>query len=240
MKMSELHLPDGIESHVGQTPNEVGEQLADAVAGFLAERLSSAPRASLVVSGGSTPLPFFHALCRKQLEWDRVDVVLADERWVPEDDPASNTALVKEHLLRDRAIGARFLPLKHPGATPEEGLAEARRCLAGLIEPPDVVVLGMGNDGHTASLFPDAPELSAAMDPDNDERVVVATPASQPQRRITLTYRFLSSARFVALHLRGEDKLATLLEAMAHTERVMEMPVRGFLRPGLKIYWSPS
>ena len=240
MKMSELSLPDGIECHVGRTPDEVGEQLADAVAGFLAERLSSAPRASLVVSGGSTPLPFFHALSGKILEWNRVDVVLADERWVSEDDPASNTALVKAHLLRDRASEAHFLSLKQPGATPEAGLAGARRCLAGLIEPPDVVVLGMGNDGHTASLFPDAPELATAMDPDNNERVVVATPPSQPQRRITLTYRFLGSARFVVLHLRGEDKLATLEEAMAYPERVMEMPVRGFLRPGLKIYWSPS
>ena len=111
--------------------------------------------------------------------------------------------------------------------------------LADLALPLDVLVLGMGNDGHTASLFPDAPELAHAMSPECQDIVSAATPASQPQKRITLTWPPLRDARFTALHLKGEDKLDTLEKAISDMDRVMEMPVRAFLKPGLQVFWSP-
>ncbi|MBC7184586.1 MAG: 6-phosphogluconolactonase [Marinobacter sp.] len=239
MKTSDLKLPEGVRARVGETPDEVALELADAVAGFLSVRLKDSPRASLVVSGGSTPLPFFKALSDKDLDWSRVDVLLADERWVSEDAPASNTRLVRENLLQNRAGAARFLSLKQPGDTPSEGLEAVKAELADLALPLDVVILGMGNDGHTASLFPDAPELAHAMDPQCQEIVAATTPASQPQKRITLTLPPLRDARFTALHLKGEDKLATLSRAASDLESVMEMPVRAFLKPGLQVFWSP-
>lgn len=239
MKMPDLRLPEGVEARFGETPEEVALNLADAVAEFLARRLKEAPRASLVVSGGSTPLPFFKALSDKDLGWSRVDVLLADERWVDEDHPASNTRLVKDNLLRNHAASARFLSLKQPGATPAEGLEAVKAELADLALPLDVLVLGMGNDGHTASLFPDAPELAHAMDPECQEIVSAATPASQPQNRITLTWPPLRDAGFTALHLKGEDKLDTLKKAVSDLDNVMEMPIRGFLKPGLQVFWSP-
>lgn len=239
MKMSDLRLPEGVSDRSGETPEDVALNLADAVAEFLMARLKDAPRASLVVSGGSTPLPFFKALSGKDLEWSRVDVLLADERWVEENDEASNTRLVREHLLQNKAASARFLSLKQSGATPAEGLELVKAGLADLALPIDVLILGMGNDGHTASLFPDAPELEGAMDPECQEIVAAATPASQPQKRITLTWPPLRDARFTALHLKGEDKLRTLELAMSEPDKVLEMPIRAFLKPGLQVFWSP-
>ncbi len=239
MKTPDVPLPEGVRFHFGETPEQVAIELADSVSRFLEQRLAEAPRASLVVSGGSTPLPFFRALSEKALDWSRVDVLLADERWVPEGDAASNTTLVKAHLLQNRAAAARFLSLKQPGKTPEEGLEAVKRELRDLALPIDVLILGMGNDGHTASLFPDAPELPLAMDAASPEIVAAMSPPSQAQRRVTLTYPVLAEARFTALHLKGEDKLETLITAVSNPDEVMAMPIRGFLKSGLQIFWSP-
>lgn len=238
MKMHDLNLPEAVDAHFFDTPDEAGMALAESVSKHLAERLLIAPRASLVVSGGSTPLPFFAALREKPLDWARIDVVLADERWVPEDDEASNTRLVKQNLIQGPASEANYLSLKQPGETPADGLAAVEAALADLHLPLDVLILGMGNDGHTASLFPDAPELDGAMDNDASALVAPMTPPSQPQMRITLTLRALSRAGFTALHIRGDDKLETLQAACSDPRKVKEMPIRAFLKPGLQIYWS--
>jgi 6-phosphogluconolactonase len=238
MKMHDLNLPDAVSATFYDTQEDAALALADAVANHLAQRLLIAPRASLVVSGGSTPLPFFRALRDKTLDWARIDVLLADERWVPEDDKDSNTRLVKENLLQGPAAEANYLPLKHSGETPDEGLAAVEKTLENLLLPLDVLVLGMGKDGHTASLFPDAPELEQALDVDSDRLVAAMTPPSQPQKRITLTLRALRQAGFTALHLKGDDKLETLRAACADIDNTREMPVRAFLQPGLKIFWS--
>ncbi|WP_338040777.1 6-phosphogluconolactonase [Marinobacter iranensis] len=238
MKMHDLGLPEAVDTHFFDTPDDAAVALADAVARHLSERLLIAPRASLVVSGGSTPLPFFEALREKPLDWARIDVLLADERWVPEDDKDSNTRLVRENLLQGPASEARYLSLKQPGDTPAEGLAAVESALNDLHLPLDVLILGMGNDGHTASLFPDAPELDEALDTDSAAIVVPMTPASQPQKRITLTLRALNQAGFTALHLKGDDKLKTLQTACSDIGKVWDMPVRAFLKPGLQVYWS--
>lgn len=239
MKMPDLPLPEGVTFYAGDCAQEVALALSEAVADRLGLCLEQAPGASLVVSGGSTPVPFFRALSVRDLDWHRVAVLLADERWVDEADPASNTRLVKESLLQGQAAAARFLSLKQPGSGPEEGLAAVRQELAGLSLPVDVLVLGMGNDGHTASLFPDAPELAAAMDPEGREVVAAMTPAFQDHRRITLTLPVLGHARYTFLHLKGADKLETLRRALIHPGDVMAMPIRAFLKPGLQVFWSP-
>jgi|AntRauTorcE11898_2_1112593.scaffolds.fasta_scaffold12441_2 6-phosphogluconolactonase len=238
MKTRDLNLPVGVDAHFFGTPDDAAIALADAVARHIAERLLIAPRVSLVVSGGSTPLPFFDALREKPLDWARVDVLLADERWVPEDDKDSNTRLVKENLLQGPAAEARYLSLKQPGDTPADGLAAVKSALQDLHLPLDVLILGMGSDGHTASLFPDAPELDQALDKDSAEIVASMTPPSQPQQRITLTLGALSQAGFTALHLKGDSKLETLQAACSDTGKVREMPIRAFLKPGLQVYWS--
>ncbi|KAA1174910.1 6-phosphogluconolactonase [Marinobacter salinexigens] len=237
--MSDLTLPDGVIAHLGSSAEPVAQSLADEVANVLSERLSSAPRASLAVSGGSTPVPFFRALSDKNLDWCRVDIVLVDERWVDENDPASNTRLVKDNLLQGPCAQARFFSLKQPGESPAAALSEVEKVLDGLWFPLDVLILGMGTDGHTASLFPDAPELPEALALGGSARVAAMTPISQPQQRITLTFPVLAAAGYTALHLRGDDKLETLARALAHPNQIEAMPVRGFLKPGLRLFWSP-
>jgi 6-phosphogluconolactonase len=239
MKMSDIHLPEGVFARIGANAEQSAMELAGEVTGFLKARLQVAARASLAVSGGSTPIPFFRLLSESLLEWTRVDVLLVDERWVDETHQASNTRLVKEHLLQGRAASARYLSIRQPGATPSEGLPAVESELGSLALPLDVLVLGMGNDGHTASLFPDAPELVEAMDPDGRAIVAAMTPASQPHPRITLTWPILTKARFTALHLKGYEKLDTLSQALMHPDDLAIMPVRGFLKPGLQIFWSP-
>lgn len=240
MKMPEVDLPHGVEAHFRESPQQVALDLADTVAECLRARLKHSQRANLAVSGGSTPVPFLLALSRKQLDWGRVDVVLVDERWVDETDGASNTKLVKENLLQNNAATARYLSLKQEGDTPYEGLSAAKMELAKLTRPLDVLILGMGNDGHTASLFPDAPELNGAMDPDNRDILAAMTPPSQTHPRMTLTYALMREARFTALHLKGSDKLDTLKRALSQPDDLLTMPIRGFLKPGLKIFWSKS
>jgi 6-phosphogluconolactonase len=239
MKTPEILLPRGVKARFGETPEQTALELASAVAVFLKGRLMKAERVSLAVSGGSTPIPFFQALSLKEMEWGRVDVLLADERWVDETDAASNTTLIKENLLRNNAAAARYFSLKQEGDTPEEGLDAVKSELASLTLPLDVLILGMGNDGHTASLFPDAPEISSAMNTDGKERVAAMTPPSQAHPRITLTCSLMQKAKFIVLHLKGHDKLDTLRLALSQPNELLAMPVRGFLKPGLQVFWSP-
>ena len=163
----------------------------------LREDLSSQDRALLIVSGGSTPVPFFEALSQETLPWDRVDVTLADERWVAAEADDSNARLVRKHLLINRAEAATFVPLTTEHDTPEEGTDEVAQRLTGLSWPASVVILGMGGDGHTASLFPDSRELDLALS--TDAHVVAVRTPSQPQARITLSAERLHHARH--LHL---------------------------------------
>lgn len=238
MKTPEITLPPGVEARFGESADKVALELANTVAECLSARLLSAQRATLAVSGGSTPVPFFQALSRKELDWGRVDILLVDERWVDETDLASNTRLVKENLLQNNAAAAHYFSLKQEGDMPEASLNAARAELADLSQPLDVLILGMGNDGHTASLFPDAPEIAVAMDLNNQHGVAAIAPPSQEHPRITLTYSLMLKSRFVALHLKGNDKLDTLKRALSQPNDLLAMPIRGFLKRSLQIFWS--
>ena len=219
------------------TPRErLARQLAENVAEALRQDLASQERALLIVSGGSTPVPFFAALSEQDLAWDRVDVTLADERWVSPDADDSNARLVCENLLTAKAAAANFIPLTTDHATPEEGVDQVAERVEALSWPASVVILGMGGDGHTASLFPDSRELDLALATDAP-LVAVRTP-SQPQARITLSAARLHHARRHVLHLTGDDKRAVLGRAMVG-DNVRELPIRAFLSCPLAIYWAP-
>ncbi|GHD46417.1 6-phosphogluconolactonase [Marinobacter persicus] len=239
MKKPELKLPEGVSFLPATNAREAANALAEEVAAVLSSRLALAGTASLVVSGGTTPVPFFQALARKELDWSRVTVLLADERWVPESDEASNTALVKRHLLQHHASAARYLSLTEPGEGLDQALPVIEQRLERLALPLDVLVLGMGNDGHTASLFPTAQELPHALSPPANQRVMAMRPSGQPYERITLTLPVLQNAGYTALLVKGPDKLATLEQAARACDQVAAMPVRAFIKPGLKVYWSP-
>jgi len=148
-----------IARHDFSTPEALANALADHVAAALTARLSRTDRAALAVSGGRTPTRFFAALAQRPVEWARVDVTLVDERWVGEDSDRSNAALVRQHLLQGPAAAASFVPLHIGVPTPEDGMAQVTARIAALAQPFAAVVLGMGDDGHTASFFPGGDRL---------------------------------------------------------------------------------
>ncbi|MEM7242493.1 MAG: 6-phosphogluconolactonase [Pseudomonadota bacterium] len=185
--------------------------LADAVADRLEAKLSSTGRASLAVPGGTTPGPFFDSLSNKDLDWENVTITLGDERFVPEDSDRSNTALIKKRLLCNKAKDARLLRLYQKAADPEEVLDALSAQFDGIL-PLTVNVLGMGADMHTASLFPDSPELSAALN--SDDVLAVVRPSSQPEARVTLTGPVLAGAKSIFILITGEEKRAALDKAL--------------------------
>lgn len=215
---------------------QLARQLAEAVAEALRTDLEHHDQALLVVSGGSTPVPFFTALAACRLPWERVQITLADERWVAETADDSNARLVREHLLRGPAAAATFVPLTSEHATPEEGCDVVAERVEALAWPASVVILGMGGDGHTASFFPDSRELDLALTTDS-AAVAVRTP-SQPQPRITLSAGHLHRARRHVLHITGGDKRAVLARALVGDD-VRELPIRAFLACPLATYWAP-
>lgn len=203
--------------------------LAAAVAALLRAALAKRPSASLVVAGGTTPEPFLARLSKTALAWDRVLVTLTDERWVGAGDPASNGAMLRRTLLQGAAAPAQFIPLYTGASTPEAAIADASTRLTDLPRPFDAVVLGMGEDGHMASLFPGADNLAAALAPKNAQAVMAIRAPGAPQPRLTLTLPMLLDARNLFVLFAGTAKRRAY-ELACGEGQVEEMPIRGVLR----------
>jgi 6-phosphogluconolactonase len=215
--------------------------LASEVDAALSEALRTRGIASLVVSGGRTPAKLFEVLRARPLEWDRVCVALADERWVEPTDAASNEKLVRDTLLKERAAVARFLGLKNAAPSPDLGAVAAWETFARVPRPFDMTLLGMGDDGHTASLFPGSPNLARALDPAAVAGCVGMRAPTAPQPRISLNLSALLDSRRIVLLIAGEDKWRTLERALS-AGPLEEMPVRAVLRQSrtpVEVYWSP-
>ncbi len=213
------------------------EMLAINVANVLAGKLRSAldheDRALLVVPGGTTPGPIFDDLCDADLDWSRVDVMLSDERWVPEVHVRSNTRLVRERLLTGRAARARYLPLYAKADTPEEVLPELEVQIAPDL-PISVLLLGMRADMHTASLFPGADKLDDALSR-SAPILVPMRGGGAPEPRVTLSAHVLNEAMSKHLVITGRQKRAALERARGLPPR--EAPVAAVLND-LTVHWS--
>lgn len=214
-------------------------KLAVEVTVLLRQDIAKRGAASLVVSGGSTPKPFFNALSRQSLDWSKVMVTLADERWVPASDPDSNETLVRDNLFINEAAKATFVSLYRSNIAPAEAITNVAADLSAMPSPFTVVVLGMGDDGHTASLFPDAPELEAGMDMQGSATSLMMHPPSVTQPRITLTLKRLLNAQHLFLHITGDSKLEVLKRALAADTNPLPIArVAAATGLAMMLYWT--
>lgn len=216
--------------------------LAERVAERLREGLAERGHALLAVSGGSTPRHFFERLSRQSLDWAKVQVTLVDERWVPETHERSNAGMVKALLLQHEASAAQFVPLYTDAPTPEAGLVTLRTRMASLPLPFDAVVLGMGNDGHTASFFPNGDRLPEALDLRGDARVLPMRAPGAGEPRVTFTLSALLQTRALYLHIEGETKRQLLADARLGLGEAAHFPVRSVLtqqQVPVAVYWCP-
>ncbi len=223
-------LSSKIQLHSFADSEALAHALAEAVADDLRAAVEARGAASLALSGGNTPKRFMRSLSTQALAWEKVFVTLVDERWVPETSARSNAALVRAHLLQGAAAAAQFLPLYRALPAPEAALADLERDLDTLPMPFDAVVLGMGDDGHTASFFPGGDHLAKALDPTTAARVLPMRAPNAGEPRITLTLPPILAARRLYLHIEGAGKQRVLKEAVAGTDAGVAYPIRGVLR----------
>lgn len=210
-----------VTEHPNATPAALAEHIANALRAAIAAR----GQASLAVSGGKSPIPMFEALREQDMDWAKVTVVLVDERVVPRDHADSNTALVARHLLQGRASAAHFLPFfrelapKFNAEVLDALVRDAEERIASLPWPLDVAVLGMGEDAHTASLFPAAPGYARAIA--TDQRLAWVVPDTAPHARISFTLSALLAARELVLSIAGENKLAVYRRAAQQADAAL-------------------
>mgnify|MGYP002622349742 CR=1 FL=1 len=208
--------------------------LANKIAGEIKTALTGNDVASLAVPGGTTPGPLFDALCDADLDWSRVHVMLTDERWVPEDHDRSNTRLLRQRLLVERAAEARYVPLYRPTETPEEALDDVADTIRPVL-PISVLLLGMGADMHTASLFPGADRLADALASDAPPVMAMRAPGA-PEPRVTLTAPVLTDAMNTHVLITGDEKRAAIEKARKLPPG--EAPI-ALVLGSATIHWAP-
>ncbi|MGB7431284.1 MAG: 6-phosphogluconolactonase [Ahrensia sp.] len=230
-----------INFHTYENRHALAEGLATGIAGILAGGIATRGHATLAVSGGSTPKLFFEVLSNADIDWSKVMIILVDERIVPPDHERSNAKLVATHLLQNKAAAAKFVPYSVDADTPEQCAQASERAFEVPGHRIDAVVLGMGTDGHTASFFPGGNRLFKALLLDTKENVIAMEAPGAGEPRLTLTLPYLLDARFVALHIEGDEKRAVYDQAMID-EETMQMPVRAVLHQKvspISVFWAP-
>ena len=185
--------------------------LANKLAGELKACLMTHEHASFAVPGGTTPGPIFDQLCAVDLDWARVHVILTDERWVPETSERSNTRLLRQRLLVEKAAEAQYVPLYKDAVEPEEVIDDLADAITPEL-PISVLLLGMGADMHTASLFPGADRLADALAFDAPHLMPMRAPGA-PEPRMTLTAPVLAGAMSKHIVITGAEKRAALDQA---------------------------
>ena len=221
---------------------ELNRAMADSVCEQLNHVLQTQEQATLAVSGGSTPGPFFLELSQRDINWQNITITLADERCVSPDSPDSNTHLVQNKLRQNNAQAAAFFPLvTEKNLVPNTKALESEfRSQASL--PLSMTILGMGNDGHTASLFPCAPTINALIKDSGEALFHFVEPSTAPYTRITFSLPTLLQSQKIFLHLVGKQKYQVLEKAITGKDS-LEMPIRAFLHHpdvSIDIYWAPN
>lgn len=224
--------------------DEMNQILAESIASDIQSVVKTCGEMLFGASGGSTPIPVYQRLAQMSLPWSALKVVIVDERWVPITHPDSNQKLVMETLLMPLHSESICIGLWSDAPTLETAAELAEQRILALSRPLDTVLLGMGEDGHFASLFSSAETFSEAIDPHAVLSVVPITPmppTAHPQHaRISLTLSFILRARRIILALTGNKKREVLLAAMREQDP-HKLPVAALFQPGfpaVEIYWS--
>ena len=212
---------------------------AQRITAALGRRLDAKKAATLVVSGGTTPGRCFEELATKDIAWNKVGVLASDDRWVPADHDDSNEKLIREKLLVGNASGADFLPFYSPNQTVEERCVALNEELRLMPFPFASALLGMGNDGHFASLFPDADNLDEGLDPESAKLCIPVETAASPYSRISLTLSALSRSDEIVMLFFGEDKRVVYEKAKAGNARYPVTRLLRQKRAPVHIYWAP-
>ena len=197
--------------------------IAALIAATLEQAIATHGVATLALSGGRSPRPVLESLSASLSDWSKVIVTLVDERWVDPTDADSNEQLVRDSLLQGPAAAARFVPMKNAAADAYLGQPAAEADLAALPWPLDIILLGMGDDGHTASLFPQAKELDEGLS--STALTIAVTPPAAPHQRLSLTAHAILSSRHIFLQISGPAKKAVYDRALAGGP-VEELPIR--------------
>jgi len=214
---------------------------ADLLVGLVGGVLDQSPdtKASLVVSGGSTPGPCFDLMSVTPLDWSRVTVVPSDERWVPPDHVDSNERLIRKRLLTNRAIEGKVLPLFRADTDPSQAPLLIENDLASIAQPLSAVLLGMGEDGHFASLFPDFEELQKALDPGGKPACALVQTAGSPHLRISLTLSALLNCSHAVLLIFGEAKREVFEAASTGGSAYPIEALLREIRKPMTVIWAP-
>lgn len=226
--------------HRYASPQELLQELGVHITDTLAEGIRRNGKASLAVSGGSTPVPLFQELSAIDIAWKAVTVCLVDERWVPPDSNDSNEKLARTYLLQNHAAKASFIGMKNQATTAVAGCKQCQEELDTISRPFDLLILGLGSDGHTASLFPGAPELPTATDMHSGKICTAVTPQTAPHERMTLTLPAILNSRRLILHITGKKKKEVLEKALREGPEE-KLPIRYILNQDitpLDIYWT--
>lgn len=222
------------------------EALTDKCTHQLTQACETQGKASFLVSGGSTPQPLYQRLSQQLLPWKDVQVALVDERWVPPSHPSSNQTFIAKHLMQNHAQAAQFIPMKTPDATAQLGLETTKLAYQQLNTPFDVTILGMGNDGHTASIFPHCTGIEQALDPQHDQQLaaIMAHPSEvtgDNLERITLTMGGILHSKYLVLLITGETKLTVYRQALVSDDH-RSTPISAVLQQTnlpVHLYWAP-
>lgn len=222
------------------------ESLADHCQQTLEQACVEQGRASFMVSGGSTPAPLYKTLARRSMSWPKIDVALVDERWVETDNKSSNQAFIEKTLLTHNAAKVKFTGLKSKENCIEQGLKNATEQYDSLTSPWDLTILGMGTDGHTASIFPESEGTHDALNEQSQQMLsaITAKPSKvtgDNLKRITLSKYGLLKSKQIVLLITGEEKLSVYRKALKEAD-YSKMPVSAVLQQNtvpVQVFWAP-
>jgi len=221
------------------TREDASVAAAQQIIAALQRRLQRQANTHLVVTGGSSPMACYQSLSATDIAWQNVQILLSDERWIPADNPDSNEKLIRESLLTDKAAAAKFLPFYAADMSASERSDCFNRIIAGFEAPTACALLGMGGDGHIASLFPDAENLQTGLLENSTTYCMPVSTIASPYLRISLTLSALLKSDEIALLIFGEDKRDVIKQA---SDNVGDYPVASLLnqsRVPVNVFWAP-